>query len=343
MKTNNLAATVSPLALMGVRMTPAEQAKGRYMRAPDDHGGGGDTASGGGGSDTVAGGGGNDTVAGGGGADTTAGGGGNDTLAGGGADDKDWRAEWAGEDADVLKFLGRYQSPAAAMKEFKKTHGDLRSGKFIKPIDENSTDEEKAAWAKANGVPDKPEAYLESLPDGLVIGDDDKPAVDTFIKEMHAAGAPKGVVDAALKAYYDIVDEQMGAQAEANGAAKQATDDALREEWGADYRRNLNVLKGALDSMPTGVGEALTGAVGGDGVQILNNAEVVKWLMGITLEQNPLATVVPNAGANQASAIGEEIAKIEAFMRSNRKAYNADATMQARYRELIGAREKLPK
>lgn len=346
MTTNNLAATVSPLALMGVSMTPAERARGRYMRAPDGHEGDGGDAGAGDGGDAGAGGGDAGQGGAGDGDAGKAGGEAGDAGKGGDGGDagaKDWRAEMAGEDKDLLGFMGRYHSKDAFLKGFKKLNDDMRSGKFIKPLDENSTDEEKAAWAKANGVPETPEAYLEKLPDGLVIGDDDKPAVDAFVKAMHAAGAPKGVADAALKAYYDIVDEQMGAQAEANNSAKQATEDALREEWGADYRRNVNVLKGAIDALPEGVGEALTNAVGGDGVQILNNAEVIKWLMGITLDQNPLATVVPGAGANQASAIAEEIAKIESTMRSNRAAYNRDEKMQARYRELLAARDKLPK
>ncbi|MBO9380031.1 hypothetical protein GG804_25005 [Sphingomonas histidinilytica] len=325
----------------GVPMTPAERAMGRYMRAPDGHDGG-DTGQGGG-ADTTSAGAGQDSVQAGGGADTLQGGGGADSVQGGAADDgaKDWRSEWAGDDGEVAKFLGRYASPAAAIKAFKQQHGDIRSGKYIKPVDENSTDAEKAAWAKLMGVPEKPEAYLEKLPDGLVIGDDDKPAIEAFTKAMHTAGAPKGVVDAALQAYYDIVDRQMEAQDQANTAARTATEDALREEWGGDFRRNVNALKGFVEGLPDGVGDALVEAVGSDGVQIMNKPEVVRWLTAMMLDKDPLQTIVPGSGADRSASVEEEIAGIEKVMRTNRAAYNRDQKMQGRLRDLYAAREKL--
>lgn len=256
----------------------------------------------------------------------------------------DWRSEWAGDDAEVAKFLGRYQSAAAAIKAFKQQHGDLRSGKYLKPVDENSTDEEKAAWAKALGVPDKPEGYLEKLPEGLVIGDDDKPAVNAFLAKMHESGAPKGVADAALQAYYGIVEEQAAATSEANENARRAGEDALREEWGADYRRNLNVVKGFAGQLPEGVADALMGGTAPDGIRLANKPEVIKWLAGLALEANPLATVVPGAGSNQASAIGEELDALKAKMGDRNSDYwkgPTAAKQQARYRELVEAQQKI--
>jgi len=48
---------------------------------------------------------------------------------------------------------------------------------------------------------------------------------------------------------------------------------------------------------------------------------------------------VPGAGANAGQAIADEIATIERTMRENRPAYNRDERMQARYRQLLEARE----
>lgn len=254
---------------------------------------------------------------------------------------KDWRSEWAGEDGEVLKFLGRHASPAAAIKEFKKIHGDLRAGKFLKPVDDNSTDEEKAAWRNALGVPATPEAYLEQLPDGLVIGEDDKPAIERVLAAMHESGAPKPVVESMLSAYYDLVESQNAEQFEANDAARRETEDALRGEWGAEYRRNVNALTNFIGTLPESVGSVFLNAVDENGVNIANNPEFIKWAMSVALDKNPLATVVPGAGANQASAIAEEIASIEKTMRTNRTEYNRNDAMQARYRELITARDRL--
>jgi len=65
----------------------------------------------------------------------------------------------------------------------------------------------------------------------------------------------------------------------------------------------------------------------------------LKLLLGLALMENPAGALVP-AGAGP-SGISDEIAQIEKFMNTNRAAYNKDERMQARYRDLIDAREKV--
>jgi hypothetical protein len=257
------------------------------------------------------------------------------------APETDWRARMAGDDADLAKFLGRHASEQAAVKEFKKLHGEIRSGKFIKPLSDDPSESEIKAYREQVGVPEKPDGYLDKLADGLVVGDADKPFVEKFLADMHAVNAPPKDVNAALGAYYKIVEEQTAAATEADKAAKSASEDALREEWGGDYRRNINVVDGFLETLDADVREAVTNGYGPDGVSLGNNAAFVKWLAKLALDANPLATVVPGTGAAQASSIQDEIDKIEKTMRENRAAYNADTKMQARYLELLTAQEKL--
>lgn len=255
----------------------------------------------------------------------------------------DWRASFAGEDKELLGFLGRYHSQDAALKAWKKQHDDIRAGKYLKPLGEDATDEEKAAYLKSMGVPEKPEGYLEQLPSGLVVGDDDKPFVEKFLGQMHGANAPKAAVDAALTAYYGIVEEQEAAAAEANAAAKVQGEEALREEWGADYRRNLNAVKSFVESVPEDVGSILLGGTGADGVRLGNNPALLKWLASLALEANPLATVVPGAGANQAEAVDAELDALKAKMGDRNSDYwkgPTAAKQQARYLQLLEAKAK---
>lgn len=253
----------------------------------------------------------------------------------------DWRAELAGDDAELLKFLGRHQSKATALKEFRQQHADIRSGKYRKPLGEDPTDEELKAYRKDFGVPDSPEGYFEKLPDGLVVGDDDKPIVEEFLTKMHGANAPAGVAATAIEAYYGIVEKQEAEIAEKVATAKRETEDALREEWGGDYRRNVNITQSYLETLPEEVQDAIGSGFDGKGIPLGNNHAVLKWLASLALEANPVATVVPGAGANQASAIADEIKTIEETMRTNRAAYNRDEKMQARLRDLYAARDKL--
>jgi len=258
-------------------------------------------------------------------------------------DDFDWRTHFTGGDEKLLKLAGRYQSPKAMVEALGQLRSKLSSGKVIEPLGEDSTDEEKAAYRKALDIPDSADAYLEKLPDGIVVGDDDKPAVDKFVAAMHEANAPRAVTSAALKAYYDIVDAQAADQLNAVSTAKKTCEDALREEWEqpGEYRRNENILVNYVSSLPEAVRDAFDKGLDADGIPLGFNPAVRKWLVARALEDNPIATVVPGAGANQADAIVDEIAKIDKMMRENRSAYNKDEKMQARYRELLTARERL--
>lgn len=251
----------------------------------------------------------------------------------------DWRARLAGDDKKLLGYLARVPSEKELVARVKKHEDDLKAGKYLKPLGENPSDEEVAEWRKNLGVPEKPEDY--QLADGLVVGDDDKPFVDKFLGSMHAAGAPPAVVNAALDTYYAIVEEQVSAEVAAANTAKSESIETLREEWGGDYKRNLNAMHGYLDTLPEAVASAFRTGKGADGVPLGYNADVLKWLTAQALEANPLATVVPGAGANQASAIADELAQIREVMRTDRAKYNADQRMQERYRELITAEQKL--
>lgn len=253
----------------------------------------------------------------------------------------DWRSRLSGGDEKLAGYLGRFASEKAFTEASKKLNDEIKGGVYRKPLSADPTEDELAAYRKDFGIPEKPEGYLEKLPEGLVIGDDDKPFIDAFVADMHSANAPKGTVDAAISAYYKILEDQSASEAEEIGNARRDNEEVLRSEWGGDFRRNLNIASGFIATLPDAVKGALTSGTDAAGMPLANNAEVLKWVTSLALSANPLATVVPGAGANQASAIAEEITAIETTMRTNRKAYNADAKMQERYRELVTAREKM--
>lgn len=257
-----------------------------------------------------------------------------------GATTDDWRSRLAGDDEKLLGFLGRYQSEKAFVEAAKKDRDAVRSKQTLK-LPDNPTETELAEYRKEHGIPETAEGYYEKLADGLVVGDDDKPFVDKFMAEMHGAHAPPAMVNAALDAYYGIVEEQAEQQAQAARELEQASVEELREEWGQDYKRNLNIVTGFLDGLPETVADVFRNGKDSGGLPLGNNAAVIRWLTGLALEQNPIATVVPGAGANQASAIADELAEIRKVMANDRARYNKDEAMQARYRELLGAELKL--
>lgn len=255
--------------------------------------------------------------------------------------DDDWRTRMSGGDEKLLGFLARIPSEKAAIERLKRHEDDLKAGKYVRPLSAEATDEELAAYRKENGIPETATAYMESLPEGLVIGDDDKPYVEQFMEAMHGLNAKPEVVNTALDTYFAIQQSQLEEQAIADKAADDACVEALRDEWGADFKRNQNVLRSYLETLPQEVSEAIRGGRDNNGTPLSMNPAVLRWLAAEAMERNPVSVVVPGAGGNQAAAIADEIAKYEKMMATNRRAWNSDDKAQERYRELLEARDKL--
>lgn len=265
----------------------------------------------------------------------------------------DWRSRLAGEDEKLLGYLGRYQSEKAFVEAAKKDRDAARSKQALK-LPDNPTEDELKAFRAEHGIPEAPEGYYEKLAEGLVVGDDDKPFVDKFMTEMHGAHASPAQINAALDAYYAIAEEQTAAETDFAKSVEQASVEDLRDEWGADYKRNLNVMNGYLGKQPESVQAIFRhgkvpeldadGEPTGRMIPIGYQAETIRWLVSQAMEENPVATVVPGAGANQASAIAEELASLKNEMGDRNSAYwkgPSAAQKQERYRVLVEAEQKL--
>lgn len=263
-----------------------------------------------------------------------------DDDAGKGKWQADWRELTAGGDEKVLARLNRYATPDVALKALLQLQDKIGAGELRTVLKKNSTPEEIAQWKKEQGVPETPADYKLELKDGLVIGKEDKPVVDSFLASLHKANVPEAGAAAAVQWYYDEVARVTAERAEQDRAYAAESQEVLRAEWGADYKPNMNMVAGLIETLPVEVRELFKGGRLADGKPILSNPAVLKTINQWSREINPVTTVVPNAGANVASAIDDEIAGIEKTMREDRPKYNADEKMQKRYMELLGARER---
>jgi hypothetical protein len=254
---------------------------------------------------------------------------------------EDWQQRLAGGDEKALKKLQRYASPTDVAKALLAAQAKISSGELKAALPADAKPEEIAAWRAENGIPEKPEGYLEKLPDGVVIGEQDKALVGLFVKDMHDRNASPEVVQAAIGSYYKVMEQVQAEQAEANAALQSATEDALRADWGANYRREVGAIHGLLDQAPEGVKDALLNARAADGTALANNAAVLRWLNSMAREINPAATVVPGAGANAGKGVADRMREIEAQMSNPKSDYWKSDAMQKEYRDLIVARDKL--
>lgn len=256
-----------------------------------------------------------------------------------------WREHIAGEDQDALKQLARYASPADVWKKARELEKKMSSGelKAVTAFPEKGTAEEQTAWRKDHGIPEKPEAYDLTLGDGLVIGDDDKPLVNEFLKHAHATHTPNEGVKQTLKWFLGTYREQVeSGRAEAEKGALQQAEDQLRKDWGADYRGNMNAIAGLLDahvSTDSGLKDRILKSV-------KLEPEFAKLWATLARETNPAGTLVSGDPAKMEQTIGDEISKYEGWMKAGRGTkegdkYWKDEKVQARYRELLGARDKM--
>jgi hypothetical protein len=256
----------------------------------------------------------------------------------------DWREKYADKDDKRLNVLKRYASPKDVLDAHfaLKQRVDAGELKAVKPLPPNANPQEIAAYRKENGIPENAGDYLTNLPNGLVIGEEDKAALTNFAEHMHKANTPPAVMHQVI-AWYNTWQEQQAAEIlKADETAKRATEDTLRAEWGKDYRTNINVAKDFLvNTAGNEFADSLMEAVLPDGSRVGDNAKALQWLAKTAREVNPIGTLVPAGGGDSGATIESEIAEIEKLMRTNRAEYNRDTGKQERLRQLYGAREKM--
>lgn len=255
---------------------------------------------------------------------------------------ENWRERMAAGNEKYLAQLKRFQTPAAVAEHLLTERQRISKGNVLpdKPTPEQITE-----YRKENGIPEKPEGYLEKLPDGLKFTDAERPLIDKFTAALHGQNAKSEVVHAALSAYNEVRVEAEQQRIALNETKKAEGIATLKQEWGADNDRNLNVIGNVLAAMPEDARTALASARGPDGVMLFNNPAVLKALAQMGLDINPAYSVLPGS-ADPVKGMATEIETIEKTMRDEPDKYwngAAGAAMQNRYRELLGARERMPK
>jgi hypothetical protein len=263
-----------------------------------------------------------------------------------GADEKpgdwapDWRDKIAGGDEKLTKLMSRYASPAEVAKALQAAQIKISSGELKPVLGKNASAEEVTEYRKAHGIPEDPTKY--DLGKDVQVEERDQEAVGILLKTIHGTNATPEQAKATVKALYEIRKANADKQAESDSQALSSAEDALRAEWGGEYRRNAALIDNLLDSViEPGMKDLLLNGRLKDGTPIIASQHMLKGLLRIALINSPAGTLVGPNGADPAKSVDEEIAAIEKTMRENRPAYNKDEKMQARFRELLSVREQL--
>ncbi|MCK5089324.1 MAG: hypothetical protein KAI25_07765 [Hyphomicrobiaceae bacterium] len=255
------------------------------------------------------------------------------------AKNANWRDAFAGEDDKFKSQLERYNSPEDLGKAFREQRATISSGNLKQTPDENATPEDLAAFRAANGIPAEASGYLENLPEGLVLGEEDKEIFENFSGAMHEMNVEPQVMHKVIDWYNGFAEDQQDAMAELDNGHHQETEDQLRTEWGTDYRANINLVGSLIE---TTFGEenasAILNARDAEGRALMNIPGVLQGLADISRQLNPVAQLAPSTGRTADQTLEDEIGELEKFMKDDRKAYNKDEKSQARLRELYQIR-----
>lgn len=280
------------------------------------------------------------------------------TSTGSASVDYDWRKAMAGEDQQEYARLGRFAGPADVFRSWREMERKMSSGQLRSVLPKDATAEQITAWRRENGIPEKPEDYMGQIQfdDGLTIGEEDKPVVNELLKMAHAAHLTPNQAKAGIQFMFDIEGKRTEERELKDRDIAKKTQDALRAKWpGADYRANMNAIESLFASAPSismadgtkvPLKDFMIQARMPDGTPMGSSPEALEWLAYLSREINPAATVVPNAGSNQAQTIAEELGKLRKMMGNRQSEYwkgaNADAN-QKRYKQLLEAQEGMKK
>jgi hypothetical protein len=251
----------------------------------------------------------------------------------------DWRQKYS-QDPAVQKRLERYGSPKAALDALFAAQTRISKGDLLPALKEGATPEDVADYRAAHGIPATAAEYDLTLPDGLVIGEADRPLVDGFLERALETNMHPTQVKEAVGWFMDQQEQARVAQSARDTEARMACVDTLREEFGPDYKREVKIAMGVLDNAPAEVKDRFLSGRLSDGTLIGDDPAVIRWLNGISRELNPVGTVVPGSGTNAVQAVEAEIAGLRKMMGDNKSEYwkgPMAAKNQERYRTLTAA------
>ncbi len=252
----------------------------------------------------------------------------------------------AGDDEKYYTQLQRYADGAAIGNALREAQQKIRAGQLKPELAADASDEQIAEFRNANGIPEAPEGYLENLPEGLVVGDDDKELMLDFLGALHSANADPAIAHAAVEWYTKFEESQQDAIAELDTEQAREATDLLRDAeqgWGKDFRTNMNLINSLLDSAFGEEAKAqLMNGRYQDGRGFFNDPAVLKGLANVARQLNDVAPLIQQ-DPEKLQSLHDEIASIEALMGNRSSEYYKGPKaeqLQARYRELVELRSK---
>ena len=260
-----------------------------------------------------------------------------------GLENADWRDPYAmdadGKVDDKFKAtLQRFSTPADAGMAFREAQQTISAGKQHQPLAADANEDDVKAYREANGIPLESKGYMENLPDGLILGDDDKEIFASFADKLHEKNARPEIAHAALERYNGFAEEAQDARGQLDSDQSAEATSELRTAWGGDYRANINMVEAFLET--TFGSEAKTQLLDGrfkDGRAFMNDPAIMQGIAEVQRRLDPLTRHDPSI-TDPLQTVEDEISELEKFQKDHRTEYFADEKKQARLNQLYQMR-----
>jgi len=250
---------------------------------------------------------------------------------------EDWRSKLAGEDEKALKALERYQSPEAVSKALLAAQSKIRSGELQSAeLPENATDEEKAAWREERGIPADPKGYeLKSVFDVDYDDMDDagKATIDAFKGVFHETNVDNATAGKIMDVANQVVQQQLEQEATQDAELRDAVEDDLRAEWGAEYRGNIELNRQFLEGKFGDDWEQVFSARQPNGQRLSENPVFSRFVNEMARKDGGTALVTGESVAGK--NVAARIAEIEDIMKTDYSSYTP--AVREEYSRLLGA------
>lgn len=264
-----------------------------------------------------------------------------------------WRGTWAGNDDKKKAWADRRTDIKVALDSAFQADQKIAElsavAKTVLPKD--ATPEQIAAYRKDNGIPDKAEGYIESLPAEVkaTLDDQDKAILTPYLSLMQKHNLSPQAAAEFMGLRQAEMDRWAEERVAADAKVRQQTEDSLRGDWGSNYRAEINNINNMLSGAPQEVRDMLFDARLPDGRGALAVPETLRWFAQLARMTNPYQVPVGGDGGSlDAKGVDGRINEIEGWMGAKpgsdtyNKYWKSDK-VQGELRELYTARDNMKK
>lgn len=242
----------------------------------------------------------------------------------------DWREQFVKDISDeterekALNQMKRYQSPAEVAKANLAIRQRLSTGEYSRAMPDPSDEGALKEWRAEQGLPEDPSGYELPVAEGVKyedMDDNQKAVYEGWQKVFHENNIKPELAKSLTNYANDIYVAQMEALAEHDAKMMEASEDALRSDWGADFRPNIKMNIAYLNNT---LGEDMAAkfldARLPDGTAVKHSVEIAK-MLNEAARGSGLTSTFETGDIVPGSSLLDKKAEIETLMKTNLAEY----------------------